>query len=834
MARTNRRPISQKHRCSRLVDPQGTHSSLESSSDDTDQEDDRQTTTTTTPDQYHRPLYRYDTDQRRKGMFSSSSSATSSSLDWKNPIRSSLMFGQSSASSSSSSNPFSVRFSVENVAMEPINPFVTPFSVPTSTNDLNNNVVATNPEEASSSSSCRNTIRNNNSNNVKALEPTFSDQTNSKNNNGNNTTLATSSEIIMTTTTTTSLTSNSVPPPTSTTSTITPITTESKDLPSRYDQTSSTTTSNTLNGNSSVQASESSSSSLAPLVLGSLPTTSSATTSTPSSSSSQSTTTAASSNLGMSESNVTTNNTALLSKPSFVFGGGLSTRSTTSTKSTTPSTSSSVDNSKKTPFSIIGTPSSTATSLNKVDTNNNLSTYDVFVNKKDFYLEETPFSFSKLASHANFSFGTRFSTVNPKNCIKKYNRDLLFGTDVFAFIPYLELVVPNFTHHVLLNQRLIQTLTKSEQKCLQFIIDFIVNRDVYVPNQTLSLHDVISCAFLVNRAKGELVEFKTQYLITQFKREFCDKSAIDTLELIDSYLEREKEAPKEIISGFLQRIQRFCLEYVGTNSSLPCFDIEKDPRIEKYLVKIYRFKNVASLTWTEQSICSAVKKDLSCLFKDPILSDVKITIGDGKFIECHKTVLSSASEFFETQFNSPVFTDEECDSRHLQEIGVEPHIMKYIVKYAYECFDPILVPSVDAIPLLKTAHLYRMKGLVDACLSIFNRNRQSYLSIIDSLSFYLDDPMLEPVREMLIQVGAANLEALFKTSDLTTEELMKIPHDMLVKITQLYFQLSNRHTFALTSSSSPLKTPDSGTTSKTSTAATNTSASAPMNVFYSF
>ncbi|KAG2373245.1 hypothetical protein C9374_012348 [Naegleria lovaniensis] len=770
-----------------------------------------------------------DSYQRRKGLGSVSSQWRSSELVKNHHVSSSFSFG----SSSTTSNPFSCS-SVETGSsilfqQQPItsNPFSSPFSLPPST--TMSTIIINNENDSDQ----KETTVSNDSNIA-----TTSCTTNSGCNDKGKTTLPSSmtiSEPLSDHMKTLQLSNNEKTPTSLTTnsaSTTDAATTEANEL----DQASAKPLT-VVNDDTHPPPSTA-------LTLDSVPAASSSATSASSTTSPKATVIAVASSLNTSCSNSTattnnSNNTTSsdhsstinipLSKPSFVFGDN---GSTTSSKTTTQdkSTTSSKVNRNNNPFSF-GVASSlrnssllpaATTSLNNVNTSKNLSTYDVFVNVKDFSSEETPISFSKLAANTNFSFGTRVSSVNQRNCIKKYNRDLLFGTEVFAFIPFLKIVVPNFTQHVLLNQRLIQTLTTSEQQCLQFIIDFIMSsRDSCLPVRNLSLAEVIACIFLVNRAKAELIDFKVNYLLKQFKNVFSDRVAIDSLELIDSYLEREKQAPQEVLCGLLQRVQRFCLEYVGSNSPLPCFDIEKEPRIEKYLAKIYRFKTVTPLHWFEHGRPStSTVNSLSSLYKDPKSSDVKITIGEGKFIDCHKTVLSSASEFFETQFNSPIFTNEACDSSHLQEIGVEPHIMEYIVKYAYECFDPILVPSEDAISLLKTAHLYRMKGLVDSCLSIFNRNRQSYLSIVDRLSCYLDDPMLEPVRDMLIQVGAANLEQLFKT-DVKTDELMKIPQDILVKITQLYFQ-QVRNSFAYRSFKTPVDVLDPSATTTTPTSSTTT------------
>ena len=363
--------------------------------------------------------------------------------------------------------------------------------------------------------------------------------------------------------------------------------------------------------------------------------------------------------------------------------------------------------------------------------------------------------------------------------LKTYNRDALFGTSVKAFIPYMEQLVPNFTKNVLLDEGFMTSLTREEQNSCQQLVDMIIKNYTFMFGLSRNKTTLASLLFITNRVPFELIDFKVS-LLSFLDDTVKKENVLEYMEVLEEYMERDKDFKGgcKIIDFFFEH----CLELVAVNSDCDLFDIEKEPRIEKCLKKIYRIKKMKPVKWQETRLPLAQKTDLCDLYDKPS-GDIEVKIGT-KTVKCHKTILSSASEFFETQFESSEWNCDVYETDHLDDIVTNVEIFEVVLKFAYGIFKPESIEPSESISLIKVAHLYRMKDLIDASVQILSKDKSTYFSVLENFSLYLDDPIFDIVTGFLLGVGINNTKAIFESSE---EEIAKIPHHILVKLCKSCF-----------------------------------------------
>lgn len=150
-----------------------------------------------------------------------------------------------------------------------------------------------------------------------------------------------------------------------------------------------------------------------------------------------------------------------------------------------------------------------------------------------------------------------------------------------------------------------------------------------------------------------------------------------------------------------------------------------------------------------------VVSNISNLLDDDILCDVIITIGDGKEIKAHKTILAAGSKYFRTLFTTPMIMRDLVTRVNLQMFDKDS--VKNIVQYLYNRH----ISFMNVIDVLKCADYLLIDDLVTDCESYIKdyTNHDTCICMYHRLYEMVHIPIVKYIKRMLM----SNISTLITT-----------------------------------------------------------------------
>ena len=395
--------------------------------------------------------------------------------------------------------------------------------------------------------------------------------------------------------------------------------------------------------------------------------------------------------------------------------------------------------------------------------------------------EETKFDFGMKSLSSSLPNHVEFVRLTG-NIIKPYQQDAVYDTKVIAFKPFIKIVAPNLHDNVLCDQIFMKSLSDEEQEACNWLVCSAMGPENSVPRFSFfgNVKSCINVLFIANRCPGEMMSEK-MLTFNNLKSQIGIPNALDTLDMIEEYIERDKAFENHC--KIMEFAHRYCLEYIAMNSDNPTFDLETEPRIEKYVKQLYKIRAITATKWNEEKAWKSPAAPLTKLYNHK--SGDLVVIMNDKRVQCHKTVLASVSPVLEIHFTSGNWSSsDEYDTSHLKEIGLDPESFEFIIKYAYDCFSATDFPEEKVFDLIKVSHLHGVTRLIKASMDILKNSHASFFDVVELLGFHLGDESMDEVSNMLIDIGVENCELLFEKAE--EGDLEKMPQEFIIKLFKAY------------------------------------------------
>ncbi|EFC47557.1 predicted protein [Naegleria gruberi] len=366
--------------------------------------------------------------------------------------------------------------------------------------------------------------------------------------------------------------------------------------------------------------------------------------------------------------------------------------------------------------------------------------------------------------------------------LKKHSRDELFGLPIYGFIPLIEKTSPKFSN-ILKNEKLL-CLMSSSQEIIQKLIDSLM----YDKNKVkFSKEEILDVLFILGLFKnGEFIDLKRS-LTSEFVNSLTLENLTFKWETIENLLKICNEE-FNVQNYILDHLNNYCIEYAVVqmrtkkgNTLLPTLPIimrNATAIFSKMIITQPTAINIEETIETEPQI-------IESLYNDKKTSDVKIKMGQDKYLYCHKTILTSFSTLFNALFDSgSCFSDLSDDGIFTPDESEDLELLEIVIKYCYG-ISTDKIDDVKIIGLLDMAMKHEIQYLVDYCKNNFNLSIDNYFTILEACEKYLDLQSFEQFLREIVKFSITNRKQLFRDH---TNRIYKLPEkvcqEMLLRLSQ--------------------------------------------------
>ncbi|EFC36048.1 predicted protein [Naegleria gruberi] len=313
--------------------------------------------------------------------------------------------------------------------------------------------------------------------------------------------------------------------------------------------------------------------------------------------------------------------------------------------------------------------------------------------------------------------------------LKKHSRDQLFGFQIYGFIPLIEKISPKFSN-ILKNEKMLCLMSSSQQEIIQKLIDSLL----YDKNKVkFSKEEVLDVLFILGLFKnGEFIDLKRS-LTSEFVNSFTLENLTFKWETIENLLKTCKEE-FGIQNYILDQLNNHCIEYAAVQmqtkegntllSTLPIIMRNATAIFPKMIITEPTAINIEETIENEP-------QTIESLYGDMKTSDVKIKMGQNKYLYCHKTVLSSSSTLFNALFDSgSCFSDLSDDGIFTPDESEDLELLEIVIKYCYR----ISIDKIDAVKiigLLDMAMKHEIQYLINYCKNNFTLSIDNYFAMLE-------------------------------------------------------------------------------------------------------
>ncbi|EFC37783.1 predicted protein [Naegleria gruberi] len=259
---------------------------------------------------------------------------------------------------------------------------------------------------------------------------------------------------------------------------------------------------------------------------------------------------------------------------------------------------------------------------------------------------DSPFDIRMYPHVGNSSLYSKIEFHN----LKKHSRDQLFGLQIYGFIPLIEKTSPKFCN-ILKNEKILCLMSSSQQEIIQKLIDSLM----YDKNKVnFSKEEILDVLFILGLFKnGEFIDLKRS-LTSEFENSLTLEGLTFKWETIENLLKVCKEE-FNVQNYILDHLNNYCIEYAVVqmrtkegNTLLRTLPIIMRNGVALFSTMIFTQPTAINVEETIENEPQTIES----LYNDMNTSDVKIKMGQNKYLYCHKTVLSSSSTFFNALFES--------------------------------------------------------------------------------------------------------------------------------------------------------------------------------------
>ncbi|EFC47427.1 predicted protein [Naegleria gruberi] len=362
------------------------------------------------------------------------------------------------------------------------------------------------------------------------------------------------------------------------------------------------------------------------------------------------------------------------------------------------------------------------------------------------------------------------------------NKDELFGLPIYGFIPLIEKTSPKFSN-ILKNEKILCLMSSSQQEIIQKLIDSLI----YDKNKVkFNKEEMLDVLFILGLFKnGEFIDLKRS-LTSEFVNSLTLENLTFKWETIENLLKICKEE-FNVQNYILDHLNNYCIEYAVVqmrtkegNTVLPTL-----PIIMRNGVAIFSKMIITKPTAINIEETIEIKpQTIESLYNDKKTSDVKIKMGQNKYLYCHKTVLSSSSTLFNALFDSgSCFSDLSDDGIFTPDESEDLELLEIVIKHCYG----ISIDKIDAVKiigLLDMAMKHEIQYLVDYCKNNFNLSIDNYFTILEACEKYLDLQPFEQFMRDIIKFSITNRKQLFKDRNRISNLPEKVWQEMVFKFSQ--------------------------------------------------
>ncbi|EFC37867.1 predicted protein [Naegleria gruberi] len=366
--------------------------------------------------------------------------------------------------------------------------------------------------------------------------------------------------------------------------------------------------------------------------------------------------------------------------------------------------------------------------------------------------------------------------------LKKHSRDQLFGFQIYGFIPLIEKISPKFSN-ILKNEKMLCLMSSSQQEIIQKLIDSLL----YDKNKVkFSKEEVLDVLFILGLFKnGEFIDLKRS-LTSEFVNSFTLENLTFKWETIENLLKTCNEE-FGIQNYILDQLNNHCIEYAAVQmqtkegntllSTLPIIMRNATAIFPKMIIAQPTAINIEETIENEP-------QTIESLYGDMKTSDVKIKMGQNKYLYCHKTVLSSSSTLFNALFDSgSCFSDLSDDGIFTPDESEDLELLEIVIKYCYR----ISIDKIDAVKiigLLDMAMKHEIQYLINYCKNNFTLSIDNYFAMLEVCENYFDLQLFEQFLREILKFSIVNRKQLFidqnrisKLPEKFWQEILKLSQD---------------------------------------------------------
>ncbi|EFC43339.1 predicted protein [Naegleria gruberi] len=364
----------------------------------------------------------------------------------------------------------------------------------------------------------------------------------------------------------------------------------------------------------------------------------------------------------------------------------------------------------------------------------------------------------------------------------KHSRDQLFGLQIYGFIPFIEKISPQFSN-ILKNEKILCLMSSSQQEIIQKLIDSLI----YDKDKVMfSKEETLDVLFILGLFKnGEFIDLKRS-LTSGFVNSLTLENLLLKWETIEILLKICKEE-FNVQNYILDHLNNYCIEYAVVQmktkegnallSTLPIIMRNGATIFPKLIITQPTAINI------EETI-EIKPQTIESLYNDMKTSDVKIKMGQNKYLYCHKTVLSFSSTFFNALFDSgSCFSDLSDDGVFTLNEPEDLELLEIVIKYCYGISIDKIDP-VKSMGLLDMAMKHEIPYLVDYCKNSFNLSIDNYFNMLEVCENYFDLQLFEPCFREFVKFSIANRKQLFSDRDRISKLPEKVLQEMVFSFSQ--------------------------------------------------
>ncbi|EFC35906.1 predicted protein [Naegleria gruberi] len=384
---------------------------------------------------------------------------------------------------------------------------------------------------------------------------------------------------------------------------------------------------------------------------------------------------------------------------------------------------------------------------------------------------DSPFD---IRMYPHFGNSSLYSKIEFHN-LKKHSRDELFGLPIYGFIPLIDKISPKFCG-ILNNEKILCLMSSSQQEIIQKLIDSLI----YDKNKVkFNKEEMLDVLFILGLFKnGEFIDLKRS-LTSEFVNSLTLENLTFKWETIENLLKICNEE-FNVQNYILDHLNNYCIEYAVVqmrtkkgNTLLPTLPIimrNATAIFSKMIITQPTAINIEETIETEPQI-------IESLYNDKKTSDVKIKMGQDKYLYCHKTILTSFSTLFNALFDSgSCFSDLSDDGIFTPDESEDLELLEIVIKYCYGI--SIDIDDVKIIGLLEMVTKHEIQYVIDYCKNNFNLSIDNYFNMLKACEKYLDHPIFEQFMGEIVTFSMVNGKQLFR--DRT--EISKLPEKVWQEI----------------------------------------------------